>query len=83
MKMNHQERAIKNVITPLLHSTPLLTVREHVQHVDNGNQFRGPCVLLVGNVITPVPHSTHPVDRKRVCATYCNVFTTERILQEA
>ena len=40
----------------LSHPTPhpLLTIREHVQHVNNGNKFRGPCVIL---------------DHKRACAT--------------
>ena len=50
------------------HPTPLLTIREHVQHVDNGNKFRSPCV------ITPQEHSPPPpptplVDHKRACAT--------------
>ena len=48
-------------------STPLLTIREHVQHVNNGNKFRGPCVKLVKNAITPPLHP--PVDHKRACAT--------------
>ena len=45
-------RTIQNVITPPHPIRPLpLTVREHVQHV--WNKFRGPCVVLVKDVITP------------------------------
>ena len=57
---------LKNVITPL--RTPLMTIRENVQHVHNGNKFRWPCKILVKNVITPPPPS--PLDDlKRACAT--------------
>ena len=34
--------------------------------VQNGNKFRGPCVILVKNVITPPPP---PDDHRRACAT--------------
>ena len=44
---------VKNVITPS--HPPLMTIREHVQHIHNGSKFRGPCIILVKNVITP-PH---------------------------
>ena len=41
--------------------------RARQTHVNNGNKFRGPCVILVKNVITPPPPPT--VDHKRACAT--------------
>ena len=36
------------------HPTSLLTIRAHVQHVNNGNKFRAPCVKLVNHP----PHLT-------------------------
>ena len=37
--------------------TSLLTIRAHVQHVNNGNKFRSPCVILLKNMLTH-PHPT-------------------------
>ena len=43
--------------------------RARQKHVNNGNKFRGPCVVLAKNVITPPHPPQPPVDHKRACAT--------------
>ena len=43
--------------------------RARQKHVNNGNKFRGPCVVLAKNVITPTHPPQPPVDHKRACAT--------------
>ena len=35
------------------YQTPLLSTSEHVQHANKGNKFRGPCLTIVKNVISP------------------------------
>ena len=56
---------VKNMITPPT-PTPLLTIREHVQHVNNGSL--GPCVIFVQTLSHP-PTPNPLVDHKRACAT--------------
>ena len=43
LSYNRQER----------YQPPLLSISEHVKHVNNGNKFRGPCLTVVKNVISP------------------------------
>ena len=58
----HSSRTWSHPPTP----TPLLTIREHVQHVNNGS--RGPCVIFVQTLSHP-PTPNPLVDHKRACAT--------------
>ena len=52
----YSSRTLSHTCTP----HPLLTIREHVQHVYYCNKLPEPCVLLVKNVITPM----HPPPRE-------------------